>query len=168
MRIPPLHRRPGWQRFLAGVIIGSLIGWGLFLYQFGNVHEDMVVELGKKEIHIEQLERNLESLREREQEEENDERDFVIEEISIVFENEEESRLSELALYDLQQQAMEELEHLLDEDVESVAENRELLVRTIENKRYPSNDYEYNLIVQQVTLYRTLEIHVEVVPVEDD
>ncbi|QDI91160.1 hypothetical protein EPH95_08155 [Salicibibacter halophilus] len=167
MRIPPYHRRPGWQRFLAGVIIGALIGWCIFLYQFGKVHEEMVVELGKNELQIEQLERNLESLREREQEENNDDA-FIIEEISIVFENEEESRLSELALYDIEQQATEELEHLLDEDLENVAENRELLVRTIENKRYSSNDYEYNLIVHQITLFRTLELHVEVVPVPDD
>ncbi|MBB6448173.1 hypothetical protein HNR44_000122 [Geomicrobium halophilum] len=172
MRIPPYYRRPGWQRFLAGVIIGALIGWCVFLYQFGKTQEDMVVELRKNELTINQLEGNLELLREREEENnetnEEGESPFIIEEISIIFENENESRLSELALYDLEQQAIEELEHLLEQEVDSVAENRELLLSTIENKRFPSNDYEYNLLVKQVTLYRTLELHVEIVPVSED
>ena len=35
MRIPPLYRRPSWQRFLAGAAIGGAISWCIFIYIYG-------------------------------------------------------------------------------------------------------------------------------------
>ena len=40
MRIPPYYRKPTWQHFFAGMAIGGVISWFIFLYIFGVWQED--------------------------------------------------------------------------------------------------------------------------------
>ncbi|GAK02926.1 hypothetical protein JCM19037_1196 [Geomicrobium sp. JCM 19037] len=167
MRIPPFHKRPNWQRFLAGVLIGILVGWSVFVFQFGNIHERTVVELRKNELKVAQLEDQIELLLAREEEQNEDEETLTIEGIEITFENERESRLSELTLFDLRQQAIDELEPLLHQELSNVASNQELVIRTIENKRFSVNDHEYMLVVNRAIFYSTLAIHADIVTVSD-
>src|SRR5690625_3771814 len=62
MRIPPLFERPSWQRFFAGVIIGILIGWLFFVFQYGQGYEDLMIRLSKQETTIKEQERRISEL----------------------------------------------------------------------------------------------------------
>ncbi|GAK09687.1 sporulation membrane protein YtrI [Geomicrobium sp. JCM 19038] len=166
MRIPPYYKRPGWQRFLAGLFIGVVIGWGLFIFQYGQVYERTIIELRKNELTINQLESQIDLLLAREQEQEDldeDQKRVEVETIEIHFTNERESRLSELALYDLRQQAVDELEPLLHQNLESVAEQQELVIRTLENKRFVVNEQQFSLEVTRAIFYKKIDLHTEIV-----
>ena len=60
MRIPPYYRNPLWQRFFAGVIIGAIISWGLFLYMFGDLQEKQIQLIETQQDAIKDLHDELE------------------------------------------------------------------------------------------------------------
>ncbi|WP_240374620.1 sporulation membrane protein YtrI [Bacillus piscicola] len=164
MRIPPYYRRPGWQRFFAGLVIGSLIGWAFFLFQFGAVHEELVVQINKQRLQIEHQKEQIEVLRseEKKRNEEN-EKKLTIQEVKISFTNEKKSRLNELALYELKQQAEEEVQFLKNKNIESVVEGKELIKKAIENKAYKINDNNWKLKIEEMYIYTNLELHIKII-----
>ncbi|SFE68262.1 sporulation membrane protein YtrI [Alteribacillus iranensis] len=159
MRIPPYYRRPGWQRFFAGVFIGVLGGWAFFLFQFGAVHEELVVEINKQKLQIEHQKEQIEILRseEKKRNEEN-EKKLTVQEIKIQFANEKEMRLNELALFELKQQAEEEINFLKNKNIESVVDGKDLIRKAIENKTYEVGDNEWNLVIKEMYIYTNLEL----------
>ncbi|MBU8905167.1 sporulation membrane protein YtrI [Desertibacillus haloalkaliphilus] len=163
MRIPPYYQHPGWQRFLAGVVIGMLIGWLFFLYHFGHVHEKLVIEIRKQQMTIENQKKDIETLRsdQRRLNEENQKK-LTIQDIEIEFTNERKLRLNELTLYELRQKAIDELNFLKNKDIETVAETKDLMIRTIENKVFEIEDSRYQLNVEELYLFTTLEMHMKI------
>lgn len=55
MRIPPYYRNSHWQRFFAGMAIGGIISWFIFLYIFGEWQEKYSMEISKQEETIRDL-----------------------------------------------------------------------------------------------------------------
>ncbi|MFB4163011.1 sporulation membrane protein YtrI [Alteribacillus sp. JSM 102045] len=163
MRIPPYYRRPGWQRFFAGIAMGALGGWAFFLFQFGAVHEELVIEINKKRIQIENQKEQIDILRseERKRNEENEQK-LTIQETKIKFTNENKLRLNELALYELKQQVEDEVKFLKNKNIESVVEGKELIKKAVENKTYEVGDHEYRLHIEEMYIYTSLELHVKI------
>lgn len=163
MRIPPYYRRPGWQRFFAGIMMGALGGWAFFLFQFGAVHEELVIEINKQRIQIEDQKEQIDILRseEKKRNEEN-EKKLTIQETKINFTNEKKLRLNELALYELKQQVDDEVKFLKNKNIESVVEGKELIKKAIENKTYKIGDNEYRLHIEEMYIYTSLELHIKI------
>ncbi|SDH74236.1 sporulation membrane protein YtrI [Alteribacillus bidgolensis] len=163
MRIPPYYRRPGWQRFFAGIMMGALGGWAFFLFQFGAVHEELVIEINKQRIQIENQKEQIDILRseEKKRNEEN-EKKLTIQETNINFTNEQKLRLNELALYELKQQVDDEVKFLKNKNIESVVEGKELIKKAIENKTYKVGDNEYQLHIEEMYIYTSLELHIKI------
>lgn len=163
MRLPPYYRRPGWQRFFAGMLIGAIGGWCFFLFQFGTIHERLVIDLNKQRLQIEQQKEEIELLRsaERERNEEN-EKKLTIQNIYIAFTNEKEARLNELTLYELRKQVEDEINFLRNKNIESVVEGKELIKKTIENKTYEIGDHHAFLQIEEMHIYSTLELHIKI------
>ncbi len=44
MHIPPYYKRPSFQRFFAGICIGTIIGYLIFIYMFGELQEKWIEE----------------------------------------------------------------------------------------------------------------------------
>ncbi|MDA3129815.1 sporulation membrane protein YtrI [Aliibacillus thermotolerans] len=168
MRVPPYYKRPGWQRFFAGLFIGAIGGWCFFLFQFGSIHERLVIDLNKQKLQIEQQKEEIELLRsaEKERNEEN-ERKLTIQNIYIAFTNEKEARLNELTLYELRQQVEDEIKFLKNKNIESVVEGKELIKKTIENKTYEIGDHHGYLQIEEMHIYSTLELHVKIIQQEE-
>ncbi|MGY4689231.1 sporulation membrane protein YtrI [Salibacterium sp. K-3] len=168
MRIPPYYRRPGWQRFFAGIVIGGLGGWAFFLFQFGAVHEELVIKLNKQRLQIEEQEEQIEVLRseERRRNEENEQK-LTIQDIELSFTNEESAGLNELALYEIKQQAESEVKFLNGKNIESVVEGKELIKKAVENKQYETGDKKYRLTIREMYIYSTLELHLKIDQPED-
>ncbi|MFB5663590.1 sporulation membrane protein YtrI [Alteribacillus sp. HJP-4] len=163
MRIPPYYRKPGWQRFFAGVAIGTLAGWAFFIFQFGAIHEELVVDLNKQRLLIAEQHEQIDLLREAEQaKNQENERKLTIQDVSITFTNEKSSKLNELALYELKQEAESEMHLLKNKNIESAVEGKELIKRTIENKTYTSGDKQYKLKIEEMYIYTMLELYVRI------
>jgi hypothetical protein len=165
MRIPPYYKRPGWQRFFAGIIIGVLIGWVFFLYQYGLIYEGLMVKLSEQEVTIENQTKTIEELRSQ-QREDNEEniRKLTVQKIEIHFTNTQKLRLNQLTLFELQQQALEELSFLDQKNIASVSDTEGLMIRTLENKLFEAGDHRLQLEVERVHLYTTLKIYAKIIP----
>ena len=167
MRIPPLYNDKSWQRFFAGVIIGMIFGWLFFLYHFGLVHEKLILEINKQKTTIEQQENTIEVLR-KDQDEINKEsqKSLTVQDIHIRFVNEKDVKLSEMTLNELKGAVESELDIVRNRDIESVANSKDFLLKTVENKIFGVGDKRYQLKVEQVFLFTTLEMNLRIVGAE--
>ncbi|WP_209122084.1 sporulation membrane protein YtrI [Alkalihalobacillus sp. BA299] len=163
MRVPPYYKRPGWQRFFAGIMMGIIIGWVFFVYEFGTINERLVSEIKKQQITINSLKDNLETLRsdQKKMNEEN-EKKLTIQDIEMYFTNERKLKLNELTLYELKQTALKELNDLKGKDIATIAATKHLMIKTIENKVFQIGETRYKLNTKQIYLYTTLELYMEI------
>lgn len=138
MRVPPLFERRTVQRFFAGIILGILLGWFFFIYQYGQVYEGLIFRLSEQEATIESLEKNIEILvSEQKKLNEENQKDLTVQDIQIHFLNDRRLRLNQLTLLDLKQQALNELQDVKRKDIETVHNMRQLMKSTLENKVFP-------------------------------
>ncbi|MFC0473267.1 sporulation membrane protein YtrI [Halalkalibacter kiskunsagensis] len=165
MRVPPIYERPTVKRFFAGMILGIIIGWAFFVYQYGQVYEGLVFRISEQEALIADLEGDIDVLlSEQDKLNEENQKKLTVKEIDIQFTNSRTLRLNQLTLLDLKQQALNELQDIKRKDIETVASMRALMISTLENKVFRVGDKRYQLTVEGTSLYTTLEIHVKIVP----
>jgi hypothetical protein len=156
MRIPPLYQRKGYQRFFAGIAIGSIIGWAFFLYQGGLAHEKLVQKNNELQLKISDLEKKNKILTS-EDEKANEElaKKFKLHEINVRFSDEETQKISNLKRLHLIKAVEDDLEHLIGQDTETIAKSNILLFQAIENKPYRIDDDEqaYRVKIDHLYLY---------------
>ncbi|PLS16976.1 sporulation protein [Bacillus sp. M6-12] len=164
MRIPPLYRLPGWQRFLAGAALGGLVSWLIFFYMFGILQEKQISMIMTQETEIEDLRKTIEILKE-EADDLNElaESKMVIEDIQVRLVNsrifdEAQRRLSTAQVQDM---IRDDLQTQLTKDVESVYKVKDLLKKSIENKTIEMNKKRYQAEVTEIFFYSTLSIEVK-------
>ncbi|GAE28104.1 hypothetical protein JCM9140_4298 [Halalkalibacter wakoensis JCM 9140] len=165
MRVPPFYERPTVKRFFAGIIIGVIIGWVFFIYQYGQVYEGLVFRISEQKAEIEELEEDIELLRsEQNRLNEENEKKLTVQEIDIQFSNNNRLRLNQLTLLDIKQQALTELQYIKRRDIETVSNMNELLISNLENKVFRAGDKRYQLQVEQVHLFTTVRVIVKIIP----
>ncbi|WP_062047772.1 sporulation membrane protein YtrI [Bacillus sp. JCM 19034] len=165
MRIPPLYKRTTFQRFLAGLFIGVLCGWFFFLFQYGQLYNQLMIQLSEQRSTITSLEARIAELNsEQTKLNEENKRKLTIQTIEIELNNARRLRLNQLTQLELRTQIMEELQHLEREDIESVANMKDLLIQALENKVFKVDDNEFQVDVQGLYLFTTLRIEVAIKP----
>ncbi|OIK08529.1 sporulation protein [Bacillus sp. MUM 116] len=163
MRIPPYYRRPSWQRFFSGMVIGGAISWFIFLYIFGvwqekhtqkiRKQEDDILEL-KKDINIWQQEykeinkRNIEQI--------------TVQKINVKITNWEKYKLDYLGTFETEESVKDDISMMLAKDLDTVYKSKELITKIIENKRVKINNKRYKLQVKKMIIYTTLSIELEI------
>ncbi|RXI98752.1 hypothetical protein DS745_19640 [Anaerobacillus alkaliphilus] len=163
MRIPPYYKQAGWQRFFAGVIIGMIIGWFFFIYEFGEVQEKLVTKIKMQEATIKNQKDTIEILRsDKDELNKENQKKLTVQEVKVYFKNDKAFRLSELSTHDLRSQIEKELSAVLNRNIESVAESKDLLYQSIENKVFEVNDKRYHVVVRDFVLYTKLQVFVEI------
>ncbi|MCM3759659.1 hypothetical protein M3212_02530 [Alkalihalobacillus oceani] len=163
MRVPPFIERPSWQRFFAGVIIGILIGWAFFIYQYGQVYEGLMLRISKQEALIHKQEERIEGLvSEQTKLNEENQKKLTIQQIEIVYVNDRRLRLNQLTLFELREQALNELQFIERKDIETVATMKDSIIKTLENKVFHVGEGRYQLDVKEVYLFTTLRLYVEI------
>ncbi|MFC4321070.1 sporulation membrane protein YtrI [Litchfieldia salsa] len=163
MRIPPLYQRPSWQRFFAGVVVGALISWFVFLFQYGVFQEKQVKTITKQQDRITNLEQHLDTLMENNTKlnEENKSK-LKIQDFKVEIVDHKKYNLAPLTLHNLTDEVVKDLNHLIAMDVESLSKNKELLRKAIENKHYPADDKIYKLKIYAVYFDTTLELSLKI------
>lgn len=165
MRIPPYFHRSTVQRFFAGIVLGIFIGWFFFIYQYGQVYEGLVFRISEQEAMITELEKDIKILvSEQTKLNEENQKKLTLQEIDVKFNNDRKLKLNQLTLLDLKQQVLNELQDIKRKDLETIANMKELMISTIENKVFTVEDKRYQLNVTGIFLYTTLELYVEIIP----
>ncbi|MCH1627822.1 sporulation protein [Fredinandcohnia sp. SECRCQ15] len=163
MRIPPLYEKPGWQRFFAGVAVGALISWFVFLYQFGVLQEEQLLLITKQQGDIKILEEYRDTLlSDKEKLNEENKKKLKIQEFKIDIIKNKKNNLDSFITHSLRTAVKEDLNHLIGEDVESISNTKELLIKAIENKTYEIDEKKYKLQVYVIVMGTTLEITLKI------
>lgn len=143
MRVPPYNRDPGWQRFFSGAVIGAIIGWVIFIFIYGTFQERLVGDLDKMEDQLKIYKERIHILTEDNDKLKEARDKLKIEDFHISISNHDKYMLNELSRASIIAQINTDLNHLISKEIESVAENQELLIKTIENKGYKLDEKTY-------------------------
>jgi hypothetical protein len=163
MRVPPYYRQAKWKRFFAGVIIGTIFGWFFFIYQFGSVQEKLVTEIKMQEAIIKDQKDDIEILRsDKDELNKENQKKLTVQEVKVYFKNDKSFKLSELSIYELRSQIENELKTVINKNIETVANTKDLLYQSVENKTFEVNGKKYHIIVRDFVLYTTLQLFVEI------
>lgn len=165
MRIPPLYRRPAWQRLLAGMVLGGCISWSIFLYIFGVVQEESTKKMEKQEEDIKELtqdikiwqdeykalnKKNIELLK--------------IQDISVKITNWEKYKqkygIDSFSVFEVEDAIKEDIAMVKAKDLDTVFKSRDLLKKVIENRIVKINDKRFRLEVKEIVIYTTLSIQI--------
>ncbi|MDP4085985.1 MAG: sporulation protein [Bacillota bacterium] len=162
MRIPPVYRRPSWQRFFAGAAIGGVVSWCIFIYINGfwqethtkliREQQDTINEL-KNEIKIWQEEYKAANKKNIEQ--------ITVQKINVKVTNWEKYDLDSFSAFQVEDAVKEDISIMIAKDLETVYKSKDLIKKMIENKVFKINDKRYKLDVKEMVVYTTLSIQVE-------
>ncbi|WP_413379107.1 sporulation membrane protein YtrI [Alkalihalobacillus sp. 1P02AB] len=163
MRVPPYYRRPGWQRFFAGIAIGAIIGWAFFVNHYGQVYDSMIVKIKTQADEITHLEEDIAQLKNDQVilNEENKNK-LTVQDIEISFSNDKQLKLSQLTIHDLKHQAVDQISNLKGDSIETVYQAKDLIYRAIENKTYVIDDRKYHFKIIGESFYTTLHLTIEI------
>jgi hypothetical protein len=167
MRIPPYYRNQTWQRFFAGVAIGAVISWFVFLHLFGVLQEKQVRKIAELQDKIVDLENDI-RIWQQDYIELNkiNKKKLTVQEIHIHLVNAEQYKLDSYMTFRIEESVKEDVSHLIAKDIETVYKSKELLKKTIENKTYKINEQTYKLEVYELFLFTTLSIDLKLKPVD--
>lgn len=142
-------------------MIGGIIAWGIFLYTYGGFQDKQLRILIQQQEIIQQLEieKNV-LIDDKQQLNEETKENLVIQDIQVTITNTKQIKLDALLQEQLTNAMLEDLHDLLTQHVESVASNRSLLKKMIENKEYKIDDYTYSFHVETIYFDTILDIQV--------
>ncbi|MDQ0220072.1 sporulation protein [Peribacillus cavernae] len=164
MRVPPYYREPGWQRFFAGVAIGGIIGWLVFLYMFGILQEKQIQKISnQKEVIGDLMDRNEIWEEDYEKLNEEAERKLKVQEVQVAILNGSRYRLDHLSIAEAEDAIHDDFASLIAKDVETIYNGKALLKKSIENKVIEINKKRYKLEVAEILFYTNMNIEVRLV-----
>lgn len=161
MRIPSFFRYPTWQRFFAGVAIGTIISWCLFFYMFGIQQEKQINTIQTQKDQIEDL-NNKVAIWEEDYQKLNDQNEKVlmIQEVLVKINNGKTYNLDKLSVAEAEDVIRDDLSSLIAKDLKTIYNGKVLLKKSIENKIIEINKKQYRLEVVEIMFYT--EMHIEV------
>ncbi|MBR3379743.1 MAG: sporulation protein [Bacillus sp. (in: Bacteria)] len=163
MRVPELYKRPGWQRFFAGMMFGAIVSWLIFLFTYGTFQEKQVTLLRSQQHHMDSLKEQITLYREdlHTLNEDNKKR-LLIQSVDVHLVNREQYKIPEPDTLKFEDQVKEDISEVITKDIESVYKTKELLKRTVENKEYTIREKTYRAKVTELTIYTKLSLEVRI------
>lgn len=163
MRVPSANTAKRWYLVLAGAAVGGVLSWFVFLYIYGVFQQEQSSKIAQQQEIIEKQEAKLHVLLE-DQEKLNTEnkRLLTIQEIKIKIINREKYDLDNLTLENMTTSIHNDLQHLLTKNIQSIAKNKDLLKKAIENKTYKHYDRLYRFKVDTISFDTVLEISIAI------
>ncbi len=163
MRIPPYYKKPGWQRFFAGMMCGAIISWVVFLFTYGTFQEKQVVLIREQKERINDLNDQITIYREDLHKlNEDNKRKLLIQSVDVKLINGKQYKLSQPDMMNFEERIRDNISDVITKDIESVYRTKELLKRTIENKEYTINDKTYKAKVTELTIYTRLSVEIKI------
>ncbi|MFX3623928.1 MAG: sporulation membrane protein YtrI [Ectobacillus sp.] len=164
MRIPPLYKSKYWQLFFGGAAVGGILSWMIFLYIYGVFSEEQRTLILTQQAEIEKLKKaNHLLIEDKNKLNEENKRILTVQDIKVEITNHEQYDLDSLTVHSLVAEIRSDLQHLLTKNIQSVAQNRELLRKAIENKVYERNETKYKYKVETIYFDTVIDISVKII-----
>ncbi|MFD2046311.1 sporulation membrane protein YtrI [Ornithinibacillus salinisoli] len=162
MHIPPYHKKPGWQRFLAGVFFGALISYFVLIFMYATMYERLLEENSNIRSELTEAKNYIKALEEDKQNlDEKSKQPITVESIELEITNAEQLRIDKLLLVQLEDLMKEEIKHIIGQDVNTVYESNQLLEATIENKDFKVDDFIYTFEIKRLLINKKVKISAE-------
>jgi hypothetical protein len=137
MRIPEYYKKPPWQRFFAGMAMGAIISWLIFLFIYAELQEQQLQIIDKQNSQIVDLEKKRRVLTEDiDILNEENKKKIKIQDIKVEILNSQKFGFDSLIRHKLESSVINDLNHLLTKDINTVSSNKVLLRKAIENRVY--------------------------------
>ena len=163
MRIPPYYRKPTWQRFFAGMVIGGAISWCIFIYIFGVWQEKHTALIDKQREEIVDLKEEKKIWQEEYKEiNKRTIEQLTIQKINIKITNSEKYKLDMLSVSEIEDSVKDDISMMIAKDIDTVYKSKELIKKVIHNKPVKINDKRYKLRVKEMVIFTTLSIQLEI------
>ncbi|WP_459499141.1 sporulation membrane protein YtrI [Bacillus sp. C1] len=163
MRVPNANTAKRWSLFLAGAAVGGVLSWFIFLYIYGVFQQEQASMIEKQKQIIKKQEEKLRVLLEdHDKLNEENKQLLTIQEIKIEISNHDKYDLDNLTLENIITSIHNDLQHLLTKNIQSIAKNKELLKKAIENKVYKHYDRTYHFKVDTISFDTVLEIDIHI------
>lgn len=159
MHVPRYHKKPGWQRFLVGMLFGALISYWVVIFMYGTMYQEKVIENSKLQEELNDAENRIQALeKDNEDLNEKSKQKIVIEEIELEILNAKELKIDMLLQNELESLVKEEIKDIIGKDLLMVAESDTLLLSSIENKSYRVDDFSYDFEIKRLIIAPTVRI----------
>ncbi|ENH96949.1 hypothetical protein J416_08197 [Gracilibacillus halophilus YIM-C55.5] len=161
MHIPPYYKKPSWQRFFAGICVGCIIGYLVFVFMYGQLHEKWIEENLSLRSKLQDLNKSYETLLENHEELSKQRQEGIqIEEVSIDFLNLKELKLDNdrLMIHQLEEAVREEASHAVGKNIDSFSESIDLFISSIENKTIKIDDFAFEATVRRIIVSEQLQL----------
>ncbi|MET3682635.1 gas vesicle protein [Alkalibacillus flavidus] len=163
MHIPPYYKKPTWQTFFIGVLTGVVVGYIFFLYVYGEHTERWIEDNLTIRQELQQIKQENKLLKDDQHDlSQQTEQRLTIQETDIEWTNAEQLDLDRFTTHELEEQLQAQLESIIGQNIESLSEQRTLLIQTIENKVFNIRDVKYQLTVRHMTIAPTLIMSLEI------
>ncbi|WP_226680357.1 sporulation membrane protein YtrI [Sutcliffiella horikoshii] len=166
MRVPPYNRDPGWQRFFSGVVMGAIVGWLIFMLMYGVTLEKNIGDLIKYKEEVKSYKNRIHILTEDNDKLKEEKDQLKIEDFKISITNHEKYMLNSFSRSSIIARITEDLNDQVSKDVASIKDNRQLLIKVIENKSYTLDDKRYYFEVDFLYIDTTIEMDLLIVKME--
>lgn len=144
-------------------MIGGILAWGIFLFVYGTLQDKQLRILIQQQETIQQLEIEKDVLIDDKQKlNEETKENLVIQDIQVTIMNAKQIKLDALLQEQLTNAMLEDLHDLLAQQVGSVSNNRSLLKKMIENKKYKVDENTYSFHVETIYFDTILDIQVSI------
>lgn len=162
MHIPPYHKRKSWQHFFVGVFAGAVIAYCIVLFMYGTMYEQLLANNLELQSQLTEIKsQNDALLQDKKDLNEKSKEPITVNKIEVIFTNAEQLRLDRLIIHQLEDMIKEEINHIIGQDINIVAESDKLLLSTIENKAFSIDDFTYYFEVLKLTISPDVKISVK-------
>ncbi len=163
MYIPPQLRSKEWHRFFAGIILGLIAGYLLFIFIHGKLHESYTQENIELNSELIELEAKYEGLLSNEGEPEDKDNNLLkVEEITVHYTNAKKLQVDLLTQHQLSSLVKQQLDSIPGKEIKDAASQTDLIIAAIENKKFVVEDFTYQLIVRQLIVGPTLKLKLDI------
>lgn len=162
MRIPPLYHNRSWQRFLAGMAIGGVISWFIFLYMYGVWQEKHTVLIREQQERITDLNNEIKIWQEeyKAANKKNIEQ-LTVQKINVKITNWKKYDLDTYSVFVEEDAVKEDMMIMMAKDLDTVYKSKDLLKKIIENKKIVLNGKRFKMVVKEMVIYTTLSFQIE-------
>lgn len=165
MRIPPYYKNQAVQRFFAGMVIGGVISWCIFVFIFGVWQERYSSEIKTQKATIEDLEREKKIWQEEfAAQNKTTEEKLTVEGIVVKINNTDKEKydIKPFNALEMEDAIKEDLSTIIAKDLDMVYKSRALLKKSIENKVVESDKKRYKFKVTELIIYTTVHVELSV------
>lgn len=161
MHFPHYHKKRGWQIFLLGILLGTVIGYSIVIFMYGKMYEDILFERGELQMKANELSVQNEALLQ-DKELLQKQVKFTVQKVEVVFINEKQASLDRLQLHQLEKLIKQEMEYVIGQEVSEISAHEQLLISVIENKTYTVEDDSYLIEIQRLSISETIKLTITV------